>query len=80
MSADRIAAANQLFAERLRRVRRARGLTGTELAALAGMPIQSIYRGEQGRNTPEARMFSVGEAVVLAAALGVPLDALVGDS
>jgi transcriptional regulator with XRE-family HTH domain len=66
------------FAERLRRLRRARGMTGVELAAAAGMPEQAVYRIEAG-TSPTPRRATVGEAAALAAALGVDLAHLVAE-
>jgi len=61
------------FAERLRALRTARGLTQTRLAELLGMPARSYNRWERGGHVPH-----LGMAVKIADILQVTLDELVG--
>jgi transcriptional regulator with XRE-family HTH domain len=61
------------FAERLRELRTARGLTQTRLAELLGMPARSYNRWERGGHVPH-----LGMAVKIADILQVTLDELVG--
>lgn len=63
------------FAERLRALRTARGLTQTRLAELLGMPARSYNRWERGGHVPHLAM-----AVKIADILQVSLDELVGRS
>jgi transcriptional regulator with XRE-family HTH domain len=69
--------ANQIdmedFAERLRSLRTARGLTQTRLAELLGMPARSYNRWERGGHVPHLAM-----AIKIAEILRVSLDELVG--
>lgn len=66
------------FAQRLRVLRRRRGMTGPELAAAAGLPEQAVYRIEAGAS-PAPRRATIGEAVALAEALGINLAHLVAE-
>jgi transcriptional regulator with XRE-family HTH domain len=59
--------------KRLQRLRRARGLTQTQLALKAGVPMSSVQNWEYGRRT---MLFDA--AVKLADALAVTLDDLAG--
>ena len=61
------------FAERLRELRTARGLTQTRLAELLGMPARSYNRWERGGHVPHLAM-----ALKIADILQVTLDELVG--
>jgi transcriptional regulator with XRE-family HTH domain len=61
------------FAERLRELRSARGLTQTRLAELLGMPARSYNRWERGGHVPH-----LGMAIKIADILQVSLDELVG--
>ncbi len=63
------------FAERLRALRTARGLTQTRLAELLGMPARSYNRWERGGHVPRLAM-----AIKIADILQVSLDELVGRS
>jgi transcriptional regulator with XRE-family HTH domain len=72
-------AANRRFGERVRLVRRARDLTGRQLAARAGLPEHAVYRIEAGARGTSPRVATVGEAAALATALGVDLSQLVAD-
>lgn len=63
----------QGFAERLRLLRTARGLTQTRLAELLGMPARSYNRWERGTHAPHLELL-----VKLADLLQVSLDELVG--
>jgi transcriptional regulator with XRE-family HTH domain len=60
------------FAERLKRVRRGRGLSQSGLAERARLPVDDVQNWEQGRRTPRLEGL-----VKLARALGVSLDDLV---
>lgn len=62
------------FGETLQRLRKAAGLSQTELAAKSGMRIDSLRNWEQGRAMPK-----VDAAHKLATALGVSLDELAVD-
>jgi transcriptional regulator with XRE-family HTH domain len=64
-------AADESFAQRLKRLRRDRGLTRSTLAAKASVSRPSVWAWESGRTTP--RRASV---LALASALGVPEQAL----
>jgi transcriptional regulator with XRE-family HTH domain len=59
--------------ERLQQLRQARGLSQTQLAAAAGVPVGSLRNWEQGHRTP-----LLSAAARLAVALGVSLDVLGG--
>lgn len=69
----RIAAALDLVASRLRRVREQRGLTLTEAAALAGISKSTLSRLETGQRKPSLELL-----LPLAGTYRVPLDDLVG--
>lgn len=69
----RIAAALDLVASRLRRVREQRGLTLTEAAALAGISKSTLSRLETGQRRPSLELL-----LPLAGTYRVPLDDLVG--
>jgi transcriptional regulator with XRE-family HTH domain len=60
------------FANELQKLRRARGLSQTDLAERAGISIDSLRNWEQGRVLPR-----IDAAHRLARALGVSIDALV---
>lgn len=68
--ADRI---NRHFAERLLAIRSRAEMLPAELAARAGMTALRVNRIENANTTP-----SIGEAVLLAAALGVSPSELFG--
>ena len=70
---ERIAAALDLVASRLRRVREQRGLTLTEAAALAGISKSTLSRLETGQRKPSLELL-----LPLAGTYRVPLDDLVG--
>ena len=59
--------------ERLRWLRQAGGLSQSELAKAAGVPVGTLRGWEYGRRTP-----LLDAAARVAAALGVSLDALAG--
>jgi transcriptional regulator with XRE-family HTH domain len=59
------------FEKTLASLREAAGLTQVQLAARAGVPIDTYRRWEQGRNAPR-----IHDAYRLAKALGVPLSHL----
>jgi XRE family transcriptional regulator, regulator of sulfur utilization len=59
--------------ERLRRLRQARGLSQSELAKAAGVPVGTLRGWEYGRRTP-----LLDAAARLADALGCTLDELAG--
>jgi putative transcriptional regulator len=59
--------------ERLRKLRQAAGLSQAELAARAGLTVDSVQNWEQGRSEP-----SLSRAARLARALGTSLDELAG--
>jgi transcriptional regulator with XRE-family HTH domain len=61
----------QLFAQHLRTLRKAAGLTQDQLAARAGLVVATVRHYEQARRIP---MFDV--AIALAEALGVSVDEL----
>ena len=69
----RIAAALDLVASRLRRLREQRGLTLTEAAALAGISKSTLSRLETGQRKPSLELL-----LPLAGTYRVPLDDLVG--
>jgi transcriptional regulator with XRE-family HTH domain len=58
---------------RLKGLREDRGLTQTQLADRAGVPLGSLRNYEQGHRTP-----LLDQAAKLAVALGVSLDVLAG--
>jgi transcriptional regulator with XRE-family HTH domain len=60
--------------ERLRRLREAAGMSQTDLARAAGIPIGSLRNWEQDRRIPR-----LDAAASLAAAMHVSLDTLAGD-
>ncbi len=62
------------FGDRVRRVRKFRRLSLEDVAPRVGMAISVLSKLETGQ-----RRCTVGEAVVLAEVLDVPLDLLVGD-
>lgn len=62
------------FGDRLRRVRRFRKISQTELGHAVGMDNSVVSKIEAGQ-----RRVTVGEAVVLAAGLDVPIDLLTTD-
>jgi transcriptional regulator with XRE-family HTH domain len=64
--------ARMSFGETLAGLRERAGLTQVQLAAQAGVSIDSLRRWEQDRNLPR-----VDDAYRLAAALGVSLDRLI---
>ena len=70
---ERIVAALELVASRLRRVRQQRGLTLTEAAALAGISKSTLSRLETGQRRPSLELL-----LPLAGTYRVPLDDLVG--
>jgi transcriptional regulator with XRE-family HTH domain len=59
--------------ERLQQLRHAKGLSQTQLAAAAGVPVGSLRNWEQGHRTP-----LLDAAARLAKALGISLDVLAG--
>jgi transcriptional regulator with XRE-family HTH domain len=59
--------------ERLQRLRQEKGLSQSQLADAAGIPIGSLRNWERGRREP-----LLGTAARLADALGVSLDELAG--
>ncbi len=59
------------FAERLRRLRRERGITQAALAELSGIPLGTLRDYEQGRRDP-----LLSNAARIATALGVFVDEL----
>jgi transcriptional regulator with XRE-family HTH domain len=59
------------FADRLRQLRTARGVTQAGLAAASGVSLGAVRDYEQGKKEPSA-----GNLVRLAQALGVTLDEL----
>ena len=71
--ADAIAAALELVAPRLRRVREQRGMTLTELAERTGISKSTLSRLENGQRRPTLELL-----LPLAQAYRVPLDDLVG--
>ncbi len=83
MSAQTAEAADRLFAERMRVIRKARGLGGQNLAARLGRHHRFVYDIELRH-----RRVSIGEAVAICAALGVeplhmsdagrPVETLIG--
>lgn len=60
--------------QRMRETRTARGLSLEGLEALTGINYSALSRYETGQRAP-----SVGRAKLIASALGVSLDFLVGD-
>lgn len=75
-----VADANRRFARNLRLLRRAQEITGTELARRTGLPEQAVYRIESGARGSSPRVATIGEATVLAAALGVDLAHMVAET
>lgn len=65
---------DERFAERLRRVRRFRGLSLEDVGQATGMALNTVSKIERGN-----RRVTIGEAVAFAAALGVPLADLISD-
>jgi transcriptional regulator with XRE-family HTH domain len=61
------------FGQRLQELRKAAGMSQTELAARSGTAIDTLRKWEQGRTLP-----SIEAAARLATALGVSLDQLGG--
>jgi transcriptional regulator with XRE-family HTH domain len=59
--------------ERLKRLRRAAGMSQPQLALAAGVPIGTLREWEQGRRLPSLRGF-----IAVARGLGVSLDELAG--
>lgn len=71
----RVSDVNCRFADRARVVRQARGITQQHLANRVGLPARVVQQIEAGRvHTKRARKATVGEAALLAQALGVPLE------
>jgi transcriptional regulator with XRE-family HTH domain len=66
-------ALDDAFADNLRAMRTERGMTRRELSAETGIPYHSIEKIETGAGCRERmrRRVSIGEAVLLAEALGV---------
>lgn len=64
---------NAMFAQRLRVVRKARGLRQNELAGVAGIDAQAISRFERGHRLPSADTLAA-----LCAGLDVSADYLLG--
>lgn len=62
------------FNERLKALRKERGLTQTELADAAGVALMTVQRWEAGTNEPR-----VSDIQKLAGALGITTAALIGD-
>lgn len=60
------------FGQTLAMMREKAGLTQVQLAARAGVPIDTLRRWEQGRNLPR-----IDDAYKLAKALGVTIDKIV---
>ncbi len=77
MTAPKAGDMDALFARRLRSLRMARGISGTALAGLAGMPTQAVYRIESSTWSRAGRVATVGEAAVLARLLGCDLARMV---
>lgn len=67
-------AIDERIGDRIRRVRKFRKMTVTELGRRVGMHVAVMSKLETGQ-----RGVSVGEAVALAEALDVPLDLLTSD-
>jgi transcriptional regulator with XRE-family HTH domain len=63
----------QQMSQRLQELRRARGMTQTELAAAADVSIDSLRKWETGKRTP-----MLDAAAKLAVALGVTVGVLAG--
>ena len=61
------------FGKRLQELRKAAGLSQSQLAARAGVPIDSLRNWEQDKALPK-----IDTAALLAVALGVSLDRLAG--
>jgi transcriptional regulator with XRE-family HTH domain len=59
--------------ERLQRLRKAAGMSQTDLAKAAGVPLMSLRNWEQDRRVPR-----LDTAAQLAIAMGISLDALAG--
>lgn len=68
---DRLEAIESTLAQRLREVRRARGMTQAELAERMGMGVAGLNRAEKA-----GRSLRAAEVVLAAEALEVPVDAL----
>lgn len=70
----RVSDVNCRFADRARQVRQARGVSQQYLADRCGMPARVVQQIEASRfDMRGARKATVGEAALLAQALGVPL-------
>jgi transcriptional regulator with XRE-family HTH domain len=63
----------ETMGERLQRIRQARGLSQSQLARAAGIPVGSLRNWERDRREP-----LLGAAAKLADALGCTLDELAG--
>ncbi len=59
------------FPELLHRLREKAGLSQSELAAKAGVPVRSVQNWEQGHRRPRAEVL-----LSIAKALGVPVESL----
>jgi DNA-binding transcriptional regulator YiaG len=66
-------AMSEMMGERLQRLRKAVGLSQSQLAAAAAVPLPTLRNWEQGR-----RMLGLDDAVKIADVLGIPLDVLAG--
>jgi transcriptional regulator with XRE-family HTH domain len=81
--AEMVAQIDARFANRLRQVRRSRGLSARELGEMVGLSSASVlnsevgeyaaHRGHEAVRRPP-RVVSIGEAIALCQALGVGLD------
>jgi transcriptional regulator with XRE-family HTH domain len=70
---ERIAALDDLYADNLHAARKRLGISRRELAQRTGIPFPSIEKIETGHGCPPGRRrrVAIGEAVVLAEALGL---------
>jgi transcriptional regulator with XRE-family HTH domain len=70
-----MAAIDERFANRVRKVRRFRSLTLEQVGESVGLALNVVSKIEKGQ-----RKVSIGEAVAIAGALSVPLQSLVSDN
>lgn len=74
-TAMRLDSVRNFSGDRLREIRRIRGLSQLTLAQRAGIPVSTIRNWEQGRAVPPADRLAI-----LASALDVPIDALFAET